>query len=225
MVISQRIQWHGLAAMLGGVLGILVAPVLTFAGWLAGPAGAPPTMAWARFMQPIILPLVTFGDRVNVLRIWGSTGLLIYLLFLVGLLDLHTRVCGHGGRLERLGFQLARVGLVMNVGGNIADYWLGRETLGQGLWGAGFTIGTMLGTLVYTIGAVLLGSAILRTGALPRWTGVVLILAPLLGVSMLFWGVRYIPANFILGNSIGWVVIGYVLQSDKGSEALLLGAS
>ena len=155
----------------------------------------------------------------------GSTGLLIYLLFLVGLLDLHTRVCGHGGRLERLGFQLARVGLVMNVGGNIADYWLGRETLGQGLWGAGFTIGTMLGTLVYTIGAVLLGSAILRTGALPRWTGVVLILAPLLGVSMLFWGVRYIPANFILGNSIGWVVIGYILQSDKGSEAPLLGAS
>jgi len=44
MVISQRIQWRGLAAMLGGVLGILVAPVLTFAGWLAGPAGAPPTM-------------------------------------------------------------------------------------------------------------------------------------------------------------------------------------
>ncbi len=113
----------------------------------------------------------------------------------------------------------------MNVGGNIADYWLGRETLGQGLWGAGFTIGTMLGTLVYTTGAVLLGSAILRTGALPRWTGVVLILAPLLGVSMLFWGVRYIPANFILGNSIGWVVIGYILQSDKGSEAPLLGAS
>ncbi len=225
MVISQRIEWHGLAAMLGGVLGILVAPVLTFAGWMAGPAGAPPTMDWARLMRPIILPLVTFGDRVDVLRIWGSTGLLIYLLFLVGLLGLHTRVREHGGRLERLGFQLARVGLVMNIGGNIADYWLGRETLGQGLWGAGFTIGTMLGTLVYTIGAVLLGSAILRTGALPRWTGAILILAPLLGVSMLFWGVRYIPANFILGNSIGWVVIGYILWSDKGSEAPLLGAS
>ena len=212
MVKPTRIQWSALAAMVGCVLGILVAPVLMFAGWMAGPASAPPAMDWAQVIRPVILPLVTFGDRVDVLRIWGSTGLLIYLLFLVGLPGLHTRVRGYGGRLERLGFQLARVGLVMNVGGNIADYWLGRETLGQGLWGAGFTIGTMLGTLVYTIGAVLLGSVILRTGALPRWTGVVLILAPLLGVSMLFWGVRYIPANFILGNSIGWVVIAYILQ-------------
>jgi len=174
-------------------------------------------------MQPIILPLVTFGDRVDVLRIWGRVGLLIYLLFLVGLLGLHTSVRGHGGRVERLGFQVACVGLVMHVGGNIADYWLGRETLGQELWGAGFAIGTLLGTLVYTLGAVLLGSAILRTGTLPRWTGAVLILAPLLGVSMLFWGVRYIPANFMLGNSIGWVIIGYILWSDKGLEAPLLG--
>ena len=206
-------------------MGILVAPVLTFAGWIAGPAGAPPAMDWAIVMRPIILPLVTFGDRVDVLRIWGRTGLLIYLLFLVGLLGLHTRERGHRGRLESLGFQLARVGVVMNVGGNIADYWLGRALLGQELWGAGFMIGTILGTLVYTMGAVLLGSAIVRTGALPRWTGAVLILAPLLGVSMLFWGVRYIPANFILGNSIGWVVVGYILWSDKGVEAPLLGAS
>ena len=83
----------------------------------------------------------------------------------------------------------------------------------------------MLGTLVYSIGAVLLGSAILRTGALPRWSGAVLILAPLLGISMLFWGVRYIPANFILGNSLGWIIIGYILWSDRRLEAPLVGVS
>ena len=225
MVISQRIRWSGRAAMLGGVLGIMIAPVLMFAGWMAGPAGAPPTMEWARAVRPIILPLVTFGDRVDVLRIWGSTGLLIYLLFLCGVLGLRMRLRGQGGRSGSLGFQLARVGLVMNVGGNIADYWLAREILDQVVWGAGFAIGTMLGTLVYSIGAVLLGSAILRTGALPRWSGAVLILAPLLGISMLFWGVRYIPANFILGNSLGWIIIGYILWSDRRLEAPLVGVS
>jgi hypothetical protein len=176
-------------------------------------------------MRPVIIPLVTFGARVDVLRIWGSTGLLIYLLFLLGVRGLHMRLQRQGGRLERVGFRLACVGLVMNVGGNIADYWFGREVLGQALWGAGFAIGTMLGTLVYTIGAGILGAAIMRTRALPRWSGAVLTLAPLLGISMLFWGVRYIPANFILGNSLGWLVIGYVLWSDREIEASRTGPS
>ena len=35
MVISQRIPWSGRAAMLGGVRGTMVTPVLTFAGWMA----------------------------------------------------------------------------------------------------------------------------------------------------------------------------------------------
>ena len=77
----------------------------------------------------------------------------------------------------------------MSLAGNVSDYWLGREVLGQHLWGLGFMIGTMLGTLVYTVGAVLLGRAILRTGSLPLWSGWVLVVSPLLGVLLAFWGV------------------------------------
>ncbi len=197
--------------MLGGLLGIALTPLLTFAGMMAGPGGGPPPMAWAHATHALILPLVTFGSAEHVLHVWGRLGLPIYLLFLVGLLGLHARVRAHAGRLATWGFQLARVGLVMNLVGNVADYWLGRQMLGQVLWGTGFALGTMLGTAVYTVGAVLLGVAILRTDAWPRWSGAVLIGAPLLGISLLFWGVYYIPANFILGNSLGWVSLGYLL--------------
>jgi len=76
-------------------------------------------------------------------------------------------------------------------------------------------IGTLLGTLVYTVGAVLLG----RAGSLPRWSGWVLVVAPLLGISLASWGVYYIPANFVLGNGLGWALLGYVLWSSSAHPA------
>ncbi len=115
------------------------------------------------------------------------------------------------------------VGLAMNLAGNVSDYWLGLDVLGQYLWGFGFTVGTLIGTLVYTVGAVLLGRAILRTGPLPRWTGWTLIVAPLLGVSLAFWGVYYLPANFILGNSLGWLLLGYVGSQPDRTRRCFVG--
>ncbi len=224
MVQAQRIRYGGLAAMLGAALGIVVTPVLTFAGWMAGPANAPPTMAWARAIRPAIMSLVTFGSPEDVLRFWGGMVLPIYLLFLGGLLGLHARLCGGADRLERRGFQIARVGLAMNVVGIMFDYWLGPEILGKVVWAAGFTVGTLIGSLVYTLGAILLGRSILHTAALPRWTGWALSLAPFLGIALGFWGVHYIPANFVLGNSVGWLLLGYALWADKGSQPLPLAA-
>ena len=91
--------------------------------------------------------------------------------------------------------------------------------LGQHLWGFGFMIGTLLGTLVYTVGALLLGRAILRTGSLPRRSGWVLVVSPLLGVLLAFWGVYYTPQNFVLGYGLGWALLGYVLWSSSAHPA------
>jgi hypothetical protein len=64
-----------------------------------------------------------------------------------------------------------------------------------------------------TLGLMLLGAATLRAGVLPRWCGVLLIVA-----------VLGIPIYFALGNYGGallygllWLALGYVLWSQRGA--------
>jgi len=170
-------------------------------------------MSWARIVEPVVMPLVSFGTADDAYYLYGRMVFPIYLLFLIGLLGLRARMALRTHRPAERAFRIALIGIAMNLAGNVSDYWLGREILGQYLWGFGYMIGTLIGTLVYSTGAVLLGWIILRTGSLPRWNGWVLIVAPILGISLAFWGVHYTPANFILGNSLGWLLLGYVLFS------------
>ncbi len=214
---SKLERWSGLAATLGGVMGILVTPMLTFAGFLTDPGnGAPPSMLWAQIVAPVVIPLVTFGTADDAYYLYGRMLLPIYLLFLIGLLGLRSRLAESTYRPAERAFRTALAGIAMNIAGNVTDYWLGKEVLGQYLWGFGFMIGTLIGTLIYSVGAVLLGRAILHTSSLPCWSGWVLIATPILGISLTFWGVYYIPANFILGNGLGWLLLGYVLWSKNG---------
>lgn len=210
-----HIRWGGLAAMLGGVLAIILTPFATFAGWMAGPAHTYPEMQWARLIEPLVTPFLGFGTPGEVYATYGKIFFLIYLLFLIGLLGLHARLAGRAGRSERRGFRVALIGLVMNLIGNIGDYWLGKEILHQPLWGMTFTIGTMLGTLVYVIGSVLLGISILRTSVLPRWSGWVLIIAPTLGIVLGLWQVKHLPSALVLPVGLGWMLLGFVLWSGK----------
>lgn len=61
------IRWSGPAAILGGVLGILLTPVLTFAGWMEAPGGVvTPPMAWARTVANLATnPATHRGNRAG----------------------------------------------------------------------------------------------------------------------------------------------------------------
>lgn len=219
MASSKLIHWGGLAAVLSGVLAIILTPFATFAGWMAGPGHTYPDMRWALLIEPLVIPFLGFGPREEVYATYGKMFFPIYLLFMIGLVSLHARIAGRAGRSEVRGFRVALIGLVMNLIGNIGDYWLGKEVLHQPLWGMTFAIGTMLGTLVYVIGSVLLGISILRTSALPRWSGWVLIIAPTLGIVLGLWQVKHLPSALVLPVGLGWMLLGFALWS--GRDALI----
>lgn len=216
MLSSNLIRWSGVAAMLGGVLAILLTPFATFAYWMVGPAHTYPDMPWAQLIEPLMTPFLGFGTPGDVYATYGKVFFLIYLLFLTGLVSLHTHIAGHESRLERRGFRIALIGLVMNLIGNVGDYWLGKEILHQPLWGMSFAIGTMLGTLVYAVGSVLIGIAILRARTLPRWGGWTLIIAPTLGIVLGLWLVKHLPSALVLPMGLGWVVLGFALWTNRG---------
>ena len=209
----------GLAAILGGVLAIILTPFATFAGFLAGPGRMYPDMPWAQLVEPLVTLFLGFGTYEEVYATYGKMFLPVYLLFLIGLTSLHARMSGRAGRLEERGFQVALLGLAMNFIGNIGDYWLGEEVLHQPLWGMSFVIGTLLGTLIYIVGSVLLGITILRTRVLPRWSGWVLIIAPTLGIVLGLWQVKHLPSALVLPVGLGWILLGYALWSGNGEPA------
>ena len=120
------IRWSGPAAILGGVLGVLLTPVLTFAGWMEAPGGVvTPPMAWARAVEPVVMPLVTFGTPVDAYYLYGRMVFPIYSLFLVGLLGVRACLARCTDRAAERAFRVALVGLTMSLAGNVSDYWLG----------------------------------------------------------------------------------------------------
>jgi hypothetical protein len=123
-----------------------------------------------------------------------------------GLVGLHARQWPTYGALGAAGFYAAFIGTALILVSTMATILVGREVL-DWLFILGFS-----GT---SVGLILLGVATLRGRVLPRWSGVLLIVA-----------VFGIPVYFALGNYGGamlygllWLALGYALWSQRGASA------
>jgi hypothetical protein len=124
---------------------------------------------------------------------------------LAGLAGFQALQAASYGWLGVIGFYAAFIGTALMLISTAATIIAGREVLNF-LFVLGF-----LGTL----GLVLLGVATLRARVLPRWCGVLLIVA-----------VLGIPVYFALGNygsailyGLVWLGLGYALWLDRGMSA------
>lgn len=215
MSAPKTITWSALPAVLGGLLGLVLTPVTAAAGynwWGETYTGwsdhVPPLSKALRFM---VEPMLSLAPPEDVYPTYGRTLIFVFLLMLLGLLGLRTAVGAHLKRRGKLGLRLAFIGLVMQILGNISDYWLGEKVLHQPLWGISFAIGSELGFLVYGVGSVLLGMALLRQNLLPGWGAWPLLFSPPLGIVFIFFGVYHLPSSWVLPMSIAWLLVGLAL--------------
>ncbi len=207
MNLRPWLKYSGLSAMWGGVLGVASA-VLTAAAYynqVWSQASAP---RWADALIAWLPSALQFDAPRQVYLAYGRLFLLVYVLLLAGALGLQVCCLLRGAGRPGWGFRLVAAGLAMGLVGNLADYWLGTQAAGRAASVIGFIIGAELGALVYTAGALLMAWQLYRKGPLLRWQVLLFGLAPLLGILLSFWGVRHIPAGFILPVSLSWLVIG-----------------
>lgn len=105
---SNLIHRGGLAAMLGGIVGILYAPFYALAYFATDDGAesleAPWVAAWAGILRPILEPLLTFAPPEVVYLSYGKFFSLMVLGWMAGLLALHARQAASAGRLERGAF-------------------------------------------------------------------------------------------------------------------------
>jgi hypothetical protein len=120
-VSSNLVRWSGLAAMLGGVLGIVLTPPFALAYDLAYPVyGAFPF--WSPLAETLF-PL-DFADRERVYYTYGQLYFFTLPPELLALYTLRSLRSAGVGALERWGFRLSLVGMWLAVIGNVTDYWV-----------------------------------------------------------------------------------------------------
>lgn len=194
-VSSNLVRLSGLAAMLGGVLGIVLTPILSY--------------LWA-----------TYSD---VYGYFGRVYFPVYIGCIAGLAGLYALRRGNLGLQgtpqpdpEKGIFGMTFVGLAMGLVGDILEYWSGNP--GQDftqLQVGGFSIEVM-GLLLVLLGSVLLGLTHRRTNVLPRLVSWLLIAAGPGGILFTF---LHAPSGTMLLFCCAWVVLGYLMLTRKVAPA------
>ena len=185
-----------MAAMLSGMLGIVLTPLLTY--------------LWTSYSDMYLT--------------YGRAYFLVYLGFLAGLMGLNAQRKRSSGRstTEKLGIAITFAGLALSLVGDILAYWgdvLGGELVAGGEFTAiqadGFIL-EMLGLLLVLVGSVFLGVTYLRTNVLPRLLAWLLVLAGPGGVLL---SALHAPSGTMLVFCFAWVALGYAFWSGRSVAA------
>lgn len=208
----------GMIAFIGAVIGIGVSLLLNTAYSLT-PDGADLTVPpWQPALEQIASPALTFAPALEVYHLYGRVVLLVVAAFMVGLYGLYANQRAvfdeKPPRLQIWGYRLAMTGLVLNLFGNLGDYWV---SVGETIDLVAFVGGTLLGLLLQAIGLILLAIPGLRTASLPRPVAWALLLWFPFTVVLLLVGMENLPSAPILALSLAWVITG-VSMVRSGAE-------
>jgi hypothetical protein len=199
---SNLMRWSGLAALVGGVLFVLLDVLESLLFTNLPEAEAASTGAWIIVQGSFILATVFIA---------------------MGLVGLYTRQAEQAGTLGLVAFVVTFFGAMMAAGSTWSEAFFGAwlaeaapELLDSDPSGA-LASGILLSYLLFALGWLLFGLASLRAGALPRGAAVLLIIGAVLFPVL---GALEIPfAGILYGAAVAWM--GYALWSSAGDAAMI----
>ena len=131
------------------------------------------------------------------------------LLILLGLIGLQLRQSERSGLLEKLGFLVAVLGLVMVIAGDIGLYWLGID---DKYIVTAPAYGTFrIGLLVVAVGAILFAVTAPREGVLPSWGLLPFVVGSLCGLISFSRDLGSFGAVLWALFGVGWAWLGLSL--------------
>ncbi|CAA9396877.1 MAG: hypothetical protein AVDCRST_MAG22-943 [uncultured Rubrobacteraceae bacterium] len=177
------VRWAGLLVVPGGVL------------WTLSPIGAS-------------ISETAFGTPNVFWKLFPSAPLLI----LVGLVGLQARQWGRSGLLQKIGFALALLGLVLIIAGGTGLFWLGLDD--TFIMTAPAYRAFRLGLLLLGAGSILFGVAAPRDGALPTWGLLPFVVASLCGLISFATDLGSFGTVLWMLFGLGWAWLGLSLAVD-----------
>ena len=175
--------------------------LIRWSGLLVVPGGA----LWA--LSPVGISISeTAFDTPNV---FWKLFLSAPLLLLIGLVGLGIRQWGRSGLVQKIGFGLAVLGLVLVVAGDAGLYWLGLDD--RFIMTAPAYRAFRLGLLLLGAGSILFGVAAPRDGALPTWGLLPFVLGSLCGLVAFVVDLGAFGTGLWMLFGLGWVWLGFSL--------------
>ncbi len=178
------LRWSGLLVVPGGVL------------WALSPVGV--SLSDSLFHTPNVF-----------WKLFPSAPLLI----LVGLVGLQFRQAERSGLLEKLGFCVALLGLVLIVVGDVGLYWLGIDE--AYIMTAPAYRALRLGLLVLAAGSILFAVAAPRDGALPTWGLLPFVVGSLCGLISFARDLGSFGAVLWILFGLGWAWLGLSFATER----------
>lgn len=188
-LLSFLLKWGGILCVPGGVLWALTPTGV----YISNLAFHTPNVFWKLF--------------------WPAP-----LLILLGLVGLQLRQSGRSGLLEKLGFFVAILGLVMIIAGDVGLYWLRVDDIF--IVTAPAYNAFRLGLLVVAVGSILFGVTSPRDGALPTWGLLPFVVGSLCGLISFSRDLGSFGAVLWILFGVGWAWLGLSLVVEGFSSFL-----
>jgi O-antigen/teichoic acid export membrane protein len=184
---SFLLRWTGLLCVPGGLL------------WALSPVGVHLSELW--YHTPNVF-----------WKLFPSAPLLL----LAGLIGLHAVISGRSGWLERAGFILALLGLVLILAGDVGQFWLGLDDVY--IMTAPAYRAFRLGLVVLAVGSLIFGVAAGRDRALPVWGALPFAIGALCGLVSFSRELGQLGAVLWILFGLGWAWLGLVLLTEGVSR-------
>lgn len=175
--------------------------MLKWSGILCVPGGA----LWALAPTGVYISNFAFHTPNVFWKMFWTAPLLI----LLGLIGLQLRQSERSGLLEKLGFFITVLGLVMVIVGDIGLYWLGIDDIYIVTAPAYGTF--RIGLLVAAVGSILFAVASPREGALPSWGLLPFVVGSLCGLISFSRDLGSFGAVLWALFGVGWAWLGLSL--------------
>ncbi len=167
-------RYLGYAAIAGGAMGLLLAPVMVIVKSMTGWAVIPEP-GWVDSAQAALGALLTFATPPGLWMAYGSAYTLALLLMLVGLIGLSGLMRDSEGRLASKGYWILLAGLLMVIPGDAIHTWtwhqdgLTTPTPGTNLLANTAYAVHMMGMNFIMVGSMTIGVSALRRKFLVPW--------------------------------------------------------
>jgi hypothetical protein len=188
----------------------LLSFVLKWTGILCVPGGA----LWALSPTGVYISNYAFHTPNVFWKMFWPAPLLI----LLGLIGLQLRQAGRAGLLEKVGFLVAILGLVMIIAGDIGLYWLGIDD--KFIVTAPAYHAFRIGLLVLAVGSILFALTSPRDGALPTWGLLPFVVGSLCGLISFARDLGSFGAVLWILFGVGWAWLGFSLVVEGFSSFL-----
>ena len=215
----------GCAAIVGGVMGLLLAPVMVIIKYMTGWAIIPEPM-WVGVAQEALGGLLQFATPPGLWTTYGSLYTLALLLMLVGLVGLSGQCRDARGRLHTKGYWIVLVGLCLVIPGDAVHSWTwhqnGLITPTPGTNPVANTAYTvhMMGMNLIMVGAMTVGVSALRRRFLAPWLAWTFVLMLPSAVVASTTVLPTTPSGALWLFSLMMIACGYFLVTGKSDRLI-----